>query len=510
MVQFVDSPVTEIMELGYLIIDLQHSVAEVAEKVIHCADQPCPVDIPVVDRGIYLGLVSLREVLRQIIERSRDDLYYLAYFDPLTNLPNRALFNDRLEQACHRASRAEFCFALAFVDLDYFKQINDVHGHHIGDQVLQLVSQRLQASLRESDTVARLAGDEFVLILSNIRDATDIARITDNIRTNLLQAMPEGLETISLSASIGIALCPLDDTTPHGLMLKADAAMYEAKGLGRNRHALYSVDCRVPADLRQSLARHISKAVDYDELTLVYQPVISLQTNEIISVEALLRWRHPDLGLMMPSKFLALAESAGAMDHISNWVIASACQQQQRWVALGLPMLRVSVNLAPVHYRSEEFCDTVERVFSDHGVDPRHLEFEATEKMLKAETRQGLKNLTRLHELGVGIGVDDFGLGFCRLEHLRRLPVSHLKIDGSIVRNVHASRTSIALLQTITRIADHLQLRLIAEAVESRDEAECLLTHQCHVAQGHIFGQPQTGEQFEHWYRNVHPDLPLQ
>jgi diguanylate cyclase (GGDEF)-like protein len=505
MVQFIDRPVTDIADAGYLVIDLHYSMAEVVDKVIHCAEQQCPVDVPVVDRGEYLGLISLREILRHILERDRDDLYYLAYFDPLTGLPNRLLFHDRLEQACHSAARSQLSFAMAFIDLDHFKLINDTQGHHVGDRVLQVVGERLQSCLRESDTVARLAGDEFVIIVNNVRDAADVIKVSKAIQTRLTDALPPGLEAVELSASIGIALCPLDDVSPQGLLLKADAAMYEAKSQGRNRFSLYSQQCTVPAGVRQSLNRHITKALDYDELTLVYQPVFSLETHRIVSVEALLRWQHPELGLMNAGSFLATAESAGAMERIGTWVLSSACRQQMSWAERGLPRLRVSVNLSAGQYRSPRFCATVDSIIRETGIDPRFLELEASERMFKGETEQGRQNLAKLLHQGIGIGIDDFGKGFCHWNELRKLPITHLKIDGSIIRNIHASETSIALFRTLTQLAQHLKLDLIAEAVESEAEVNCLQRYDCRVAQGHVFGQPLPAERFESWYRQTYP-----
>jgi diguanylate cyclase (GGDEF)-like protein len=488
-----------------LTLDLGHSLNEVADKLLDFDDRHGLIDIPVTDQGHYIGLISLSAILRQILERDRNDLYNLAYFDPLTGLPNRVLFQDRLKQACRTTLRSQFCFALAFVDLDEFKQVNDNHGHHVGDRLLQTVAQHLKSSVRESDTVARLAGDEFVLIVGGVRDGSDVGRVCNNIQAKL-SGINEGSEgDLGTSVSIGIALCPMDDTTPEGLLAKADAAMYEAKNRGRNRYAFYSETHAGTSNAQQPLTSQIAKAVERNELTLVYQPVFCLDTRQIVSVEALLRWQHPELGLMTPTTFLGAAQSAGAMNRIGTWVLSAACTQQKRWADHGLPSFRVSVNLSPEQYRSPGFCSTVEHVIRETGMEPDFLELEATEKMLSDETEQGLTNLAKLQQKGIAITVDDFGLGLCRWNDLRKLPVSQLKLDGSIIRNIHASRTGIALLSNISLMAQRLKLKLVAEAVESEAEADCLRSHRCDDAQGHVFGRPLTAEQFESWYRHSRP-----
>lgn len=494
--------ISEIMDPVPVSVDADASIDEIIQKLVD-RDFPRAVsDYVLTKHGAYLGIGTIHSLLKEIFRSRNGGLYSLAYYDSLTGLPNRLLFRDRLLQACQNVNRNGSTFALIFVDLDHFKRINDTHGHVFGDLLLKSVARRLLESLRESDTVARLAGDEFVIILNNSREPRDVARVCGLLIDKLNQPLSIHSHQFEVSASLGIAICPHHDQTPDGLMRKADSAMYDAKRAGRNRYAFYSDHSRAAQLERFSLAPHLKRALDNDELILFYQPIIRLSTNEITGVEALLRWQHPEFGIISPLKFIPIAEENGMIEMIGEWVLKKACAQHCSWVRQGLPPLRVSVNISPTEYETKTFCDTVEQIVSETGIDPSFLELEPTERMLMNSSDKTIDRLLELRKIGIKISIDDFGIGYSSLRSLRRFRIDRIKIDQSFIHHIDASSVNRAIVRSITMLGTNLGLDIVAEGVETESELECIKCHACHHVQGNVFARPVPPSDFGYWFQN--------
>ena len=436
--------------------------------------------------------------VEDITERkaAEEQVRFLAYYDAVTGLPNRTLFHDRLAKALASARRRKEKVALLFLDLDRFKNINDSLGHSAGDLLLKEVAERLKRSAREQDTVARLGGDEFVVILTAVKDVSDVAVAANRI----LQAMTSEFEIqgqwLSVTCSLGISVFPDHGRDGETLLKHADAAMYSAKDKGRNNFQFFTQDMNVKAIERLNLENSLRLALERDELSLVYQPQVDLASGRIVGAEALLRWNHPQLGLVPPSSFITVAENSGLILPFGEWVLKTACAQARQWQDLGLPPLPVAVNVSAVQFRNERFLEVVRKVLDETGLAPQYLELELTESLLLSNADVTLAVLRELGKMGLRLSIDDFGTGYSSLSYLRNFPVYKLKIDRSFMQDIKAGTDNAAITAAIINLARSLNLKVLAEGVESEEQMFFLRAHYCDEAQGYYFSQPLTAADF--------------
>lgn len=434
----------------------------------------------------YVGVFSDITHNRENEER----LHNLAYYDPLTSLPNRTLFHDRLQQMVTRADRSKSLAAVMFLDLDRFKMINDTLGHKAGDTLLVETANRLTGCIRKSDVVARLGGDEFTVILHDVENTECIAQLADKIIDAVsLPYMLEGQEVV-VTTSIGISVYPYSGTTAEALTKAADIAMYEAKSRGRNNYQFFRHAASEGVIALFTLENHLRHALDRDEFIIHYQPQVDIETGKINGVEALLRWRHPLYGEILPGAFLAVAEETGLIVAIGEWVIRQACAQNKAWQDMGLPPMRVAVNLSGRQLRRRNFAEKVAEILDETGLDSNWLELELTEDVILQNAQEVLGLLNQLKSMGVWLSIDDFGIGHSSLSYLKRFPIDSVKIDKSFIRNVTSCQDDASISRAIIALANSLELKVIAEGVEHDDQLHFLRSHQCHDAQGYLFSHP--------------------
>ena len=418
--------------------------------------------------------------------------------DALTGLPNRLLFNDRLDTIIHEATRSGECFAVLFVDLDHFKSINDTHGHAAGDQVLRAVAQRLSASVRASDTVARYAGDEFIVVLRHIVKNDDVLRVAEKVMH--VMSAPLNLDSdmlLQVSASMGLSFFPDDANDTETLLRHADEAMYSAKHQGRNTFRIYEMSPQYAQQHGTVLRSRLRHAEGNGELRVVYQPQVNTASEDIVGMEALVRWEHPELGMISPAVFIPLAEETGLIVSIGEWVMRTACLQAQEWEQRYGLRLRLGVNLSAVQLIEPHLVDTVARVLAETGLDPNLLELEITESISIKTAPNLIENLNALHRLGCHIAIDDFGTGAASLDYLRRLPADRIKIDQSFVRNIGIDPDDEAIVRATIDMAHRLKRAVVAEGVETEQHFEFLREHQCDELQGYLFCRPQPTLSFD-------------
>lgn len=431
-------------------------------------------------------------IIQDISERiqNEEQLQYLAHHDALTTLPNRVLFTDRLDQSLARAHWHERAVAVLFLDLDRFKVINDTLGHDIGDRALQALSERLQDCIREGDTVARLGGDEFAIVLEDVATADDVAPTARKILDVLSQPFLLDKHEFILTTSIGISLFPIDGKDTQTLLKHADIAMYRAKELGRNTYQFYSADMSAKAFERLNLEINLRHALEREEFVLYYQPQQNLADGRIFGVEALIRWQHPDLGLISPADFVPLLEETGLIIPVGEWVLHTACLQARAWNDSGLKPLRMSVNLSGRQTNNSNFIATVEQVLKDSKLDPALLELEMTESILMHNVQTTIKTLATISEMGIRLAIDDFGTGYSSLSYLKRFPIDTLKIDRSFIHDLTQDPDDATLVEAIIAMGRALNLNIIAEGVETEEQVEFLHAHNCDNIQGFLFSQP--------------------
>ena len=416
---------------------------------------------------------------------------YLARYDPLTGLLNRTLFADRLQSAVARARRDGGLVALMFLDIDDFKDVNDRFGHAAGDALLRQVAERLVGSVRESDTVARLGGDEFTVILEGGHRVEDAGRVATKILAALAVPYRLGHRELVVTTSIGIAMYPVDGEDADELLRGADLAMYSAKAAGRNTYQYFTRELRERTSERIALIDGLRQAVeDGDQLELVYQPKVDVSLGTVIGVEALLRWNHPEMGRVLPSRFIPLAEETDLIIPIGEWVFDQACTQMRAWLDAGLPEMTVAVNVSARQFRMGNLVETVATSLAAAGLSPRYLEIELTEGTLVADIELARRALERLRDMGVRITIDDFGTGYSSLSNLNQLPIDSLKIDRSFTRDVAHDRDGAAISSAIVRLATSLRMDVVAEGVESVVQADFLRGLGCRNMQGYYFSRP--------------------
>jgi diguanylate cyclase (GGDEF)-like protein/PAS domain S-box-containing protein len=434
------------------------------------------------------SMADLVSLVLETTERKRaeEKVRWQAYHDALTRLPNRRQFQDRLAQAIRSAGQEGGSAAVLFVDLDRFKQINDTLGHQAGDSLLQIVAKRLAHCLRDEDLVARLGGDEFTILLPRVAGPQQAMEVARRLLDSLQQTISlSGLE-LSITASIGISLFPSDGADAQTLLRHADIAMYRSKEQGAGGCQLYTEGMSAAAFDRLLLETRLRKALETEELTLFYQPQLELATGRITGTEALIRWQHPDHGLVLPSEIIPVAEETGLIHPIGEWVLSQACRKGAEWQARGWP-LRVAVNVSAHQFRRAGFIAMIRRVLADTGLQPQHLELELTETALMENNLAVLETLQELKQLGVRLAVDDFGTGYSSLSYLRRLPFDVLKIDHSFVHSMAECSTDYAVVRALIQMAHALGLEVVAEGVETTAQRDCLAELGCQSMQGTLF-----------------------
>jgi diguanylate cyclase (GGDEF)-like protein/PAS domain S-box-containing protein len=421
---------------------------------------------------------------------------YLAQHDSLTDLPNRLLWNDRLNAAIVLSGRHQRKLAVLFLDLDRFKHINDSLGHAVGDRLLQSVARRLTTCVRSSDTIGRHGGDEFVLLLWEVRHAADAAITATKILEKLRKPHYIGEHELHITGSIGIVTYPDDGTDAETLMKKADLALYHAKETGRDSYQFFKPEMNARAIERQLLENGLRYAIERQELVLHYQPKHNLASAEIIGAEALIRWRHPQRGLVLPEKFIAIAEDSGLIVPIGQWVLRQACRQARAWQAASRPALCMAINVSSVELRAPGFVSGVRAVLAETGLEPSHLELEITETGLMEDPQSVADVLKELKDVGARLALDDFGTGYSSLSHLKHFPIDTLKIDQSFVRNLTTGGDDTGIVSAVIGMGKSLGMWVVAEGVETREQLEILREQGCPQGQGYYFCRPVPAEEF--------------
>ncbi|BCR03624.1 hypothetical protein DESUT3_06930 [Desulfuromonas versatilis] len=431
------------------------------------------------------------------LQRNQSRLDHLAHHDPLTDLPNRLLCQDRLEHAMAKARRSGHSVALLFLDLDRFKKINDSLGHAIGDRVLCEVARRLRGSLRESDTVARMGGDEFVIVLEMLRDGQDVSGIARKILDQLAAPVVIENHEMYLTTSIGISLHPEDGATIDDLMKAADVAMYRAKDAGRNTFQFYRPEMNARTHELLLLEGRLRRAIDEGHLVLHYQPQFDLGSRRLVGFEALLRWQPPGEPMISPADFIPLAEDSGLIVPIGEWVLRTACAQNLAWQRQGFSPVRMAVNISPRQFRQSSFIETVDQVLRQSGLDSGWLELEITESCAMENVEATIESLAHLKKRGIHLAIDDFGTGFSSLNYLKRFPISKLKIDRSFVRDINHDPNDAAIAASVIALGRSMNLEVVAEGVETEDQVAFLCSEGCRLGQGFLMGRPLPVDQAE-------------
>jgi diguanylate cyclase (GGDEF)-like protein/PAS domain S-box-containing protein len=447
----------------------------------------------VYEDGVLVGYEGTNEDIttRKVAE---DRVQYLAYYDALTGLPNRTLLRDRLTKALADARRQKYKIALLFLDLDGLKDINDSLGHAVGDLFLQEVAVRLKRNAREQDTVARLGGDEFLIMLTHVEDVSDAAVAAERFMGAMSGEVEVEGHHINVSCSVGISIFPEHSTDEETLIRNADAAMYSAKTSGRHHFRFFTEDMNAQVAEKLTLENGLRRALDRKEFFLLYQPQMDIATGRITGLEALLRWQHPELGLVPPDKFIRIAENSGLIVPIGEWVLRTACGQAKKWQDEGIPAISVAVNVSAVQFRQAGFCELVRKVVQDTGLAPQYLELELTESLLLANADVTVSVLQELKAMGVTLAIDDFGTGYSSFSYLRQFHVNNLKIDRSFVSDVATNPDDAAITAAIIGMAKSLHLRVIAEGVETEAQMSFLRAQQCDEIQGFYFSKPLSAD----------------
>jgi diguanylate cyclase (GGDEF)-like protein/PAS domain S-box-containing protein len=484
------------------ILSQQGTVHGTFDMIYRTAREPLARELRLADIAARIAGIAIER------KQAEERISYMAHHDALTGLPNRVLLQDRLRQSIAQAQRLGKAVAAMFIDLDYFKHINDSLGHQVGDHLLQMVSARLLCCLRQGDSLARLGGDEFLLILPAVDDDHAAAAVAQKIMEELKSAFHVDGHELHIGASIGISLYPTDGSDAEALMRAADTAMYHAKAKGRGNYQFFMQSLNTAAQRRLAIANQLRQAIARGELSLHFQPQIDIERSRIFSAEALLRWRQGEHGFIAPSEFIPIAEETGLILPIGEWVLREACAQLRRWHDAGHEGLSIAVNLSARQLMQPGFADTVATILRQAGVDASSLDLEITESILMHPTEENLAPLMQLSRMGVQLWVDDFGTGYSSLSYLKRFPIHALKIDQSFVRGVCHEQNDAAITNAIIAMARSLNLKVIAEGVETEEQAAFLRRHHCVLAQGYYYSKPVPAEAFEELLR-VQPALPL-
>ncbi len=461
---------------------------------VSSARMPERGDMPA--RTIYV-LTDITE--RKLAERQLADL---ARFDTLTGLANRSLFHQRLRDALAQARRTERMVGLLLLDLDRFKEINDTLGHPAGDALLREVAKRLSQTMRETDTVARLGGDEFAIIATNLESLDGIGPIADKLIEAIAPVFHLDGQEVRTSTSIGVSVCPPEEADPDIMLTHADFALYQAKAEGRGNWQFFDEKMDTRRKARKALEADLEQALAEDQFTLFYQPKVNTATGQVTGAEALIRWHHPEKGMVPPMEFIPIAESIGRIVELGEWVIKTACAQHVAWRNAGLPPIAISVNLSAVQFKNGNLAATIQKITSEHGVEPRYLELEITESTIIHNLDEVVRQLAELHSQGYKIFIDDFGTGYSSLAYLQRFPIDALKIDRSFVANMTENSDDAAITGAIVSLASSLGIDVVAEGVEDFDQLALLRRQGCREVQGYFFTPPIPADEFVAWLQS--------
>ena len=423
-------------------------------------------------------------------EKTQEQIKYIAYHDTLTGLPNRNLLNELLVHSITLAERNNKCMAVLFLDIDGFKMINDIKGHGMGDQILQEVAERLLKTLRKSDVIARHGGDEFIVIIEELDNCSGVELIANKIINCFQEPFHLENQDYFLTTSVGVAVYPADGQTPDMLIKNADIAMYKAKENGKNQYLFCTPVMKDVANETMELSTNLYRAIKKNELELYYQPQLSCHNNQIMGVEALIRWRHPVMGLISPAKFIPIAEKTGLILPIGEWVLRTACQQNKKWQEQGLPKIRMGVNLSLRQFHNNDLLNLVESVLKETKLAPQYLELEITETIAMKEKSYIINTLNAFRQIGVSIAIDDFGTEYSSLSYLKHLPVDRLKVAMQFIRGIGIDHKDEALAKGIIVLAKSIGMNVIAEGVETKEQLEFLKNHNCDEIQGYYFFKP--------------------
>lgn len=446
-------------------------------------------------------------IIRDITERklTEERISSLVYLDPLTGLPNRRLLNDRLETALARAADNQQLFSLLYLDIDHFKLVNDMLGHSVGDQLLMEVKERLLHQAAEKDTISRLGGDEFIVLLPEA-DYSKAADYAQGILDGFKEPFHFNGEEVFVTPSIGISLYPSDGEDAETLIKNADIALYRVKEEGKNNFQFFTNDMNEEVARRSKIAIGLRKGLERGEFTIHYQPQIDINSGDIIGVEALVRWVHPHMGPISPGEFIPVAEESGTIIQLGEFVLRNACLQNKAWQDAGLPKFRVAINISARQFSQINLCDLVESALADSGLEPQYLELELTESIIQGAA-SAVETMKELKAMGIHLSIDDFGTGYSSLSYLKLFPINTLKIDQYFTRNIHIDAKDAALVDTIIRMAHNLDLNVIAEGVETEDQLSFLKDRHCNQAQGYLFNRPLPAEDIQRLYGNLEPTV---
>ena len=433
----------------------------------------------------------------QRLQTNEERIRRIAYHDPLTELPNRRLFQELLLREVAQAKRADKVLGVVILDLDHFKDVNDSLGHTFGDLLLMRVAKRLQRILREDDLVARLGGDEFALLLPRATRPEDLLMVIRRLLSACRQPFQLDWREVLTSASIGVSFYPQDGQGPEALMRNADSALYQAKRKGRNNLQIFDPSMNQVVHLRLQLEQDLRKALKRDEMTLVYQPLVSLEDGRIVGLEALVRWEHPERGIVGPDSFIPLAEQTGLMPTLGSQVLELACRQIGSWRNRGLPVVPVSVNVSVRQLQTGDFVGLVRHILLEHDISPELIQFEITENVASEGARKILEHISALNRLGTRVAIDDFGTGYSSFSYLMEYQISTIKIDKSFLTGVPGSDRNLAIVKAIISLGKNLGLKVVAEGIETQEQLELLRQNECSVGQGYLLGKPQRPNDLE-------------
>ena len=442
------------------------------------------------------------------LKRSEEKLEHLANHDPLTGLANRLLLNDRLDSAIRRMQRETARLAVLFLDLDRFKIVNDTLGHAVGDELLQQVAARLQSCLRSSDTIGRLGGDEFLVIIENYNDQSEVERLAEKLHNSLVAVFPINGKELFIGVSIGISLFPEDGTDASTLIRNADSALYRAKETGRSSYSFYHAELTRQAEERLETEASLRGALQKAEFRLNYQPKIDLRTGKVVAAEALIRWHRPDGSVTPPDAFIPVAEETGLIIPVGEWVIKEAVNQFAQWRDAGYGLDHIAINISAVQIQRGALVDTVGQLLERTGLEPSMLELEITESVLLDSPEKALEVLVALRKLGVSVALDDFGTGFSSLSNLKQYPITTLKVDRSFVKDILQDPSDAAITRAVVAMGRSLDITVVAEGVETLEHSELLLALGCDQAQGYYYGGPVPAEQFPDLVATIHGTGP--
>ena len=477
----------KVVRTGEPLIDVEQFIVDVTGRRKWLSTTKMPFRN---EAGEIIGIVG---ICRDVTERKRaeDQIYFMAHHDALTGLPNRSVLMDRLTQALLQAERNGHQVTTIFIDLDNFKLVNDSQGHSAGDKLLRVVAERMTKCVRAADTVVRLGGDEFVVLLVDQVNSQQAASVVlDKIRATLAEPVPIDGQMFRVTCSIGLSVFPEDGADAETLLMNADMAMYQAKEKGRDNFQFYTSEMNTAARERHLLQEGLRSAIARKEFALLYQPQVDLRSGQVFAVEALVRWHHPELGVVLPAKFIPMAEETGLIVPLGEWVLREACRQNKAWQDAGVAPIRVCVNVSARQFREKNWVKRVEYALSESGLDPRYLELELTESLLMQDTTHAVTTMRALQSIGVQFSIDDFGTGYSSLSALKSFPVARLKIDQAFVRNLPYDENDRSIATAVISLGQKLNMKVIAEGVETDAQLAFLQDHDCDEIQGFHFSRP--------------------